>query len=150
MAYDIKCRTCGAITWPGNIVDLFQDCTNDKGRFVCSECGSVDTFIYRTSDTQEGETWERWIKGVMRIDTGIPTYSPYIFLTSDAEDAPINGLHFNYYKDTRAMPNGKLKHGHGPGGAPVLHVDDLFTILRQLVSDEIVSKERLSQFASSL
>jgi hypothetical protein len=110
----------------------------------------VNTFIYRSSDTQEGETWERWIKGVIRIDSGQPTYCPYIFLTADTEDGPITGLHFNYYKDTRALPNGKLKHGHGPGGAPVLDVDDLFTILRQLVSDEIVPKERLREFADSI
>jgi hypothetical protein len=150
MAYDIKCRDCETITRSWNVVDLFRDCTNEKGRFVCSKCEGMNTFIYRSSDTQEGDTWERWIKGVIRIDSGIPTYSPYIFLTADSEEGPINGLHFNYYKDTRTMPNGKLKHGHGPGGAPVLAVDDLFTILHRLVADEIVSKERLSEFAKSL
>lgn len=140
----------GTITWAANIVDLFHEHTNDRGRFVCSKCGGTDTFIYRSSNIQEGDTWDRWIKGVIRIDTGYPTYCPYVFLTADEEDGPINGLHFNYYKDTRSLPNGKLKHGHGPGGAPVLGVDDLFVILRQLVADKIVSKERVREFADKI
>lgn len=151
MAYQIKCRE-GHETWAGNIVDLCTNHTNAEGRFVCSTCQGIDTFIYRRSNLQEGpdETWERWIKGIIRIDSGIPTYSPYIFLTADAEDGPVTGLHFNYYKDTRSHPDGKLKHGHGPGGAPVLGISHLFTLLHRLVASGVLSKDQLRDFANSL
>ncbi len=78
MAYDVKCRSCDAVTSAGNIIGLLKDHTNRSGRFVCSKCSGTDTFIYRISDLQEGpeEKFERWIKGVIPIDSGIETYSP--------------------------------------------------------------------------
>jgi hypothetical protein len=152
MAYDFKCRSCRTTTSAGNIIDLFTTHTNPNGRFVCPKCMRTDTFIYRISDLQEGpeEKWERWIKGVIRIDSGIPTYSPYVFLTADSEDGPITGLHFHYYKDTRTQTSGRFKHGHGPGGPPVLGIDDMFTILAHLVSDGALAKEKVRRFADSL
>src|SRR5207249_831919 len=104
------------------------------------------------SDLQEGpeDKWERWIKGVIRIDAGSATYFPYIFLTADAENGPITGLHFHYYKDTREQPGGRLKHGHGPGGPPVLGTNDLFHILDYLVNQGIVAKEQVRSFAANL
>lgn len=152
MAYDVKCRTCDAHTSAGNIVDLLKHHTNQSGRFVCAKCSGTDTFIYRISDLQEGpeEKWERWIKGVILIDSGIQTYSPYVFLTADSEDGPITSLHFHYYKDTRSQPGGRLKHGHGPGGPPVLGIDDLFRILEHLITQGILPKERVRDFALSL
>ena len=152
MAYDINCRTCGATSWAENIVELFRKFTNENGSFVCQKCLSVDTYIYRVSVLQEGpeEKWERWIKGVILIDSGIKTYSPYIFLTADTEDGSITGLHFHYYKDTRSLPSGKLKHGHGPGGPPVLGIEDLFSILEHLISQNILHKERVKEFALAL
>jgi hypothetical protein len=78
----------------GNIVDLLKEQTNQMGKFVCSGCGKTDTFIYRESRLQEeGETWERWIKAVLTIDSGVDTYFPYIFLTADSEDGELTGLH---------------------------------------------------------
>jgi hypothetical protein len=152
MAYDVKCRGCNAHTAVGNIVDLLKDHTNQSGRFVCSKCSGTDTFIYRISALQEGpeQKWERWIKGVIPIDSGIETYSPYVFLTADSEDGPVTGLHFHYYKDTRAQPGGRLKHGHGPGGPPVLGIDGLFCILEHLVTQGILPKERVRDFALGL
>ena len=152
MGYDVKCRTCDATTWAGNIVDLVKHHTTVSGRFVCVKCSGTDTFIYRISDLQEGpeEKWERWIKGIILIDSGIQTYSPYVFLTADSEDGPVTGLHFHYYKDTRSRPGGRLKHGHGPGGPPVLQTDDLFQILERLVTQGILPKERVQNFASRL
>ena len=116
---------------------------------MCSNCSGTDTFIHRISNLQEGpdEQWERWIKGVIRIDSEIETYSPYIFLTADSEDGAVTGLHFHYYKDTRHQPNGRLKHGHGPGGPPVLKTDDIFNILEHLVRRGILPKTRVSDFA---
>lgn len=146
-----ECRRNKKGTWAVNIVDLVNNHTGPEGRFICSHCGGNDTFIYRHSELQEkGEVWERWIKGVIRIDSGIKTYSPYVFLTADSENEQPNGLHFNYYKDTRHQKNGRLKHGHGPGGAPVLGTNDIFTIMKHLVSMKLVTKDRLVKFAEKL
>jgi len=81
---------------------------------------------------EKGEIWERWIKGIIRIKTDYETYSPYIFLTADTEDGQVNGIHFNYYKDTRSQ-GGRLKHGHGPGGASVLNKAELLVLLEKLI-----------------
>lgn len=151
MAYDVQCRGCRQITWAGNIVDLLTYHTDTSGRFVCSYCSGNDTFIYRESNLQEeGEVWQRWIKGVIRIDSGIETYCPYIFLTADSEDGEPTGLHFHYYKDTRSRPQGKLKHGHGPGGPPVLGNRDLFFIIEHLLSIEALSRDEIKEFAARL
>lgn len=151
MAYDIECRKCREHTWAGNIVDLLKNHTNEEGKFVCRHCTSTDTFIYRESKLlEEGEVWKRWIKGVIQIDSGIETYSPYIFMTADSEDGEPTGLHFHYYKDTRGYPNGRLKHGHGPGGPPVLGNNDLFTIIEHLLSIGVLSKKDIKDFADSL
>jgi hypothetical protein len=134
MAYDIKCRACGANTRAKNVVDLFDHHTNAQGRFICAKCGETDTFIHmKSGPLQENrdDTYERWNKGVVRIHyPENPIYCPYVFLTADNEAGPITGLNFCYYKDTRSLPGGKIKHGHGPGGGPALDVDDLFLILR--------------------
>lgn len=152
MSYEIQCRKCAQKTSAWNIVDLVDAHVEDvTGRFVCEHCGGTDTFIYRESKLQEeGEMWKRWIKGIIQIDSGVETYSPYIFLTADSEDSLPTGLHFNYYKNTRSYPNGRLKHGHGPGGAPVLHNDDLFVIIKHLVALGTLSKEELLSFAARL
>lgn len=150
MSYDIECRSCRRHTWARNIVDLFKQHTNEDGRFVCAHCHGTDTFIYRESTLQEkGETWERWIKGVIQIDSGIETYSPYIFLTAGAEDAVPTGLHFHYYKDTRANPGGRLKHGHGPGEPPVLDAEDMFAIIEQLVRRGVLAQRSRERVAAT-
>lgn len=141
MAYDITCRDCKKITYAAEIVDLIHNHLDELGRLVCSYCKSTNTHIYRESKLQEERwDWKRYIKSVVAIDTGVPTYTPYIFLTSDEENGAITGIHFNYYKDTRSQPNGKLKHGHGPGGAPVLSKEELFQLLRYLVRIGIITQ----------
>jgi hypothetical protein len=149
MAYWFHCRECSSDTWTANIVDLFNNHTNASGRFVCSNCKSTDTYIYKRSELREpGEIWERWIKGAIRIDSESETYSPYVFLTADTEDGDITGLHFNYYKDLRPQ-GGRLKSGAGPGGGPVLGVEDIFHILRHIIEIGALTKQdaehRISQ-----
>jgi hypothetical protein len=151
LAYDVKCRACDTITWAGNIDKLLKNHTNENGRFVCSKCLSTETHIFRISALQEGpdEFWRRWIKGVITIDSGIETYCPYVFLTADSEAGPVTGLHFHYYKDTRAQ-GGRLKHGHGPGGPPVLGFEDLFGIFKHLVVNGALTKQDVLEFAQRL
>ena len=43
MAYQIRCETCHADTWAGNIADLIDACTDEAGRLVCSACGGTET-----------------------------------------------------------------------------------------------------------
>jgi hypothetical protein len=152
VAYDIHCSECGHTTWAGNIDELLKVNTCETGQFVCGECQSRRTSIFRSSDLQEGngEKWDRWIKGVIQIDSGISTYRPYIFLTADSSEGEVNGLHFHYYKDTRGMPGGRLKHGHGPGGPPVLAFDHLSDIIKHLVNQGLMSKTKLADFVAKL
>jgi hypothetical protein len=81
---------------------------------------------------EKGETWKRFVKAVIPIRTEFPTYSPYIFLTVTAETDVVTGIHFNYFKDTR-KEGGKLRHGHGRGGVPVLLVSELLNLIEDLV-----------------
>jgi hypothetical protein len=151
MSYEIACRSCHKESRASEIVELIQDHTNEIGKFLCSHCGSTDTYIYRESNLQEkGLKWKRWIKGIIVVGSDEPTYVPYIFLTASAEDAMPNGLHFHYYKDTRSHPGGKLKHGHGPGGPPVLEKTDLFKILERLTTTGMISRDDIKQFAARL
>lgn len=151
MAYDITCRDCKQTTWASNIVDLIHNHIDELGHFICSHCKGINTYIYRESKLQEeGRDWKRYIKSVLVIDTGDPTYTPYIFLTSDDESGPITGIHFNYYKDTRGQPNGKLKHGHGPGGAPVLSKEELFQLFHYLIRMKIINTSDIEKLKNEL
>jgi hypothetical protein len=112
-------------------VDLIQEHTSEQGKMRCSRCGRASAYIKRESALQEkGEVWHRCIKGVIPITTEFPTYTPYVFLTAESETDKPSGIHFNYYKDTR--PGGRLKHGHGPGGAPVFSHAELLQLLVKL------------------
>ena len=57
------------------------------------------------------------------------------------------GIRFGYYKKDRS---GKLKHGHGPGGAPVLNKDMLLELLRQLGKHRVISGDELRSIAADL
>lgn len=146
MGYPIKCKDCGRETWAPNIVDLIKDYTEKNGKIKCI-CGSTNASIYQESNLQEkGQTWKRWIKGNIPIKTDVETYRPYVFLTAQTEDGEVDGIHFNYYKDTRNEEGGRLKHGHGPGGAPVFSKDEFFQLLEKLVDYGCISRKELFNF----
>jgi hypothetical protein len=135
--YTVSCDSCKQETWAANIVDLIDNHLDKYHMLKCINCGSSGAYIYKESETQSDEgTWERWIKGVIRIDYQGEgkdlTYHPYVFLHShDGPLGKINAVQISYYKDHRAI-GGSLKHGHGPGGTPVLDISDLTTILQKL------------------
>ena len=149
MAYSIDCRECGKRTVAGNIVWLLSEHhTDEYGRIKCKSCGSTNAHIFSESKLQEeGKQWRRYTQAVIRIHTGVPTYTPYVFLNSSEPDGPIQGIHFNYFKDTRSE-GGKLKHGHGPGGAPVLSKDELFDLLVALSEHNVISAEDIEEVES--
>jgi hypothetical protein len=157
MSYDIECEECEDYTYAKNIVDLIDNHTDENGFFVCEHCSkSKKTFIHKESEMQEKRgqkrrCWERWIKGVVKIDSGIKTFSPYVFYIADDKNAKPSEfrLHFNYYKDTRPQ-GGSLKHGHGPGGAPVLEQENLFFIIEYLIKIKALSINDLKKFIKRL
>ena len=77
------------------------------------------------------------------------TYQPYVFLTTGELGGPVSGVHFGYYKDLTKQ-NGKLKHGHGPGGAPVLNKQMLLRLLRRLGDYGVVTADELENVAADL
>lgn len=150
MGYLIKCNSCKQDTWASNIVDLVNEHTEKNGKIKCTTCGSPNASIYQKSKLlEEGETWERYIKGVIPIKTDFETYTPYVFLTAQTEDGEIDGIHLNYYKDTR-KDGGKLKHGHGPGGAPVFSKDELFQLLEKLVTYGVFNRQDFVNFIEKI
>ncbi len=53
----------------------------------------------------------------------------------------------NYYKDTRGS-GGRLKHGHGPGGAPALAKDECLDLIEKLVANGFLRVSDLRRLAS--
>lgn len=150
--YPIKCgsENCRKPTKAWDIVDLIENHTEKNGKIKCTECGSTNASILQESKLQErGENWKRYIKGVIRIKTDVETYHPYIFLTASEENGEIDGIHFNYYKDTR-NEGGRLKHGHGPGGAPVFSKGELFQLLDKLNDYGCISKNDMLGFVNKM
>jgi hypothetical protein len=149
MAYLVTCQVCNLESKADNIVDLFENHIGPAGFLKCIHCNSDGAYIFKESKLQEkGEIWTRYIKGIIRIRTENDTYNPYILLTSDTINAPITGFHFNYYKDTRKQ-GGVLKHGHGPGGAPVLTKIEIMYFLNRLLDLNILSNKDFIQLINS-
>jgi hypothetical protein len=150
MAYPIDCADCKGQTWAANIVDLIQHHTSPRGSITCSLCGHDHAYIKRESTLQEeGEVWQRCIRAAIPITTDYPTYTPYVFLTAESESGEPSGVHFNYYKDTRSA-GGRLKHGHGPGGAPLFSHAELLQLLLKLGGAGFISPEDLEGTARAL
>lgn len=138
MSYLIECTKCTVKTKAYNIVDLIENYTDHKfgingGNIKCCVCGH-NAYIFRESNLQEGgEPWQRLIRGVIRIPSEVSTYHPYVFLYTEKNDETNVSIHFSYYKDTRSEPEGKLKHGHGPGGGPVFTPRELVSLIEMLI-----------------
>ncbi|HWR83395.1 MAG TPA: hypothetical protein VN285_08835 [Candidatus Deferrimicrobium sp.] len=137
MAYRIQCLSCDKETWATNIIDLIENNTDGMfeshgGKLKCGSSGAQGYIRVESKLQEEKETYIRFIKAVVRIRTDGATYYPYIFLNSSTKGGDVDHLHFNYYKDTRAQPGGKLKHGHGPGGAPVFGKPEFSKLLDRL------------------
>lgn len=147
MGYTIRCDFCKQVSWASNIVDLIDNHLDTEHILKCSNCGKSGAYIHMESSTQSNEgTWERWIKGVIRIDYKDEngeesTYHPYVLLHShEGPQGQIDSVQISYYKDHRPL-GGRLKHGHGPGGTPVLDLIDIKNILQKLIAMKIVQHE---------
>jgi hypothetical protein len=133
--FTIQCDFCNKISWAENIVDLIGNHLDAGHMLKCSHCSASGAYIYAVSKTQEGGEWERWAKGVIRIDytdQDNKNYHPYVYLHShEGPKGKIDSVQISYYKDLR-QTGGSLKHGHGPGGTPVLGLSDLKNIIGKL------------------
>ena len=137
MGYSINCDKCKQSSWAGNIVELIDNHLDENHMLKCNNCGAKAAYIYLASQTQSNEgTWERWVRGIIRIDYDDEenkNYHPYVFLhTHDGPEGEIDSLQISYYKDHRKK-GGALKHGHGPGGTPVLGLMDIENIFQKLI-----------------
>ena len=147
MGYKINCDACKQASWARNIVDLIDNHLDESHMLKCTNCDASGAYIYLASETQSNEgTWERWMKGIIRIDYkdeegNESTYHPYVFLHTHSEpQGKIDSVQISYYKDHRKT-GGVLKHGHGPGGTPVLDLVDITSIRQKLIDIGIMSAQ---------
>lgn len=147
MGYEIKCdrEGCGKSVKVANIVDLIRDHTDEDGYFPCSDknCNGKGYIKKEFALQEKGKQWRFFIVGVIPLSKNAKdTYQPYIFLCSyqnegdTAKDLPrgkATDAWFCYYKDLREE-GGKLKHGHGPGGPPVLQIQRVKDLVVELAA----------------
>lgn len=143
MAWQIKCSDamCKRETWASNIVDLISGHLDKDGWFLC-QCGQQGYIEKSFALQEEGETWEPFLRGVVPLGGNGDTYQPFVFLVSNAPDGPANNVWFSYYKDLRAS-GGRLKLGYGPGGPPVLDIDSVLRLLKQLTIIGCLSRKEI-------
>jgi len=132
MGWVIECSNieCNKKSWASNIVDLIDQHTDNKGWFHCSHCNKFG-YIEKKFRTQEGDKWEPYLRGVIRLGTENEIYQPFVFIVSDHPTIEATDVWFSYYKDLRNV-GGKLKLGYGPGGPPVLKINQLNQLLKHL------------------
>jgi len=145
MGWSIKCSdaTCKANTYAGNIVDLVSSHCNKDGWFLC-KCGKPG-YVEKSFTLQEGdgEKWEPFLRGIVKLGRRGDIYQPFVFLVSDKPTGLANDMWFSYYKDMRHKKGGRLKLGYGPGGPPVLGKRDLLRLLHHLVDIGCVSAKNV-------
>jgi hypothetical protein len=146
LSWLIKCNNsdCKSETWVKNIVNLIENHTDKSGWFVCSQCNERG-FIEKSFSLQEqGETWEPFLRGTLRLGDPNDTYQPFVFLVSYEPNGPANDVWFSYYKDLRST-GGRLKLGYGPGGPPVLGSQQIISLLKRLKELCIIDKEKIKE-----
>lgn len=141
MGWLIRCcdENCAGETWAINIDDLIKKHCDKQGWFLCNNCGNAG-YVEKKFKTQEGEAWQPYLKGVICLGAPGNIYQPFVFLVSYALNEEPEDIWFSYYKDTRSMPGGKLKLGHGPGGPPVLKADQIVELVNIMIGRGCLDK----------
>jgi hypothetical protein len=151
MSQTIHCRACNADTEAESIADLIRAHTDDTGRFACARCGGTDTFMQQTRHPRLEGRGERWIRGIVPIETKNPepTYLPFVFLTADAADGDVTGIEFKYYRSGRTADGGRPRERR-PGGGPALTQGQLLSLVQQLVAIGVVSAADWHEFGRAV
>ena len=144
MSWTIKCSSqqCSKESYAANVVELIHKCTDDDGWFRCSHCHSLGYIVKSFNLQERGEVWEPILRGAIPLGKRDDTYQPFVFLISYEVPGDVVDIWFSYYKDLRSS-GGKLKLGYGPGGPPVLHYNQVFKMLNQLIRLGVISKTQL-------
>jgi hypothetical protein len=133
MAWHITCSdpACDEKSGARDIVDLlYDDHRNEAGWFVC-DCGKRG-YIEKSFDLQEGgDPWQPFLQGAIPLGEEGDTYQPFVFLVSSSSDDPVESVWFSYYKDLRSS-GGQLKLGYGPGGPPVLSIQQVRDVVEEV------------------
>jgi hypothetical protein len=146
MGWIIKCLKCTKSDnrkklRVNNIVDLIENHTDESGWFIC-RCGKHG-YIEKHFDLQEdGEVWNPYLRGVIKLGESGQSYQPFVFLVSQEPDGKVTGVWFSYYKDLRSK-GGRLKLGYGPGGPPVLEKSQLLNLITQLAATRYLTKREV-------
>ena len=132
MSWQIQCvdPSCKKNSSAANIVELLTKHRDERDHFRCI-CGKSG-YIKKQFNLQEpGETWRPHLRGAISLGETGDTYRPFVFLVSYEPDGEICSVWFCYYKDMRSS-GGKLKLGNGPGGPPVLSVEQLRNLTQRI------------------
>jgi hypothetical protein len=131
MAWTITCSKCNAKTVKWNIVDLIGSGTEGIKWFECELCGEPGWIEKRFNLQETGATWDPYLHGVIKLGRAGETHQPFAFLVSRSKVREITSVWIGYYKDLRAS-GGRLKMGYGPGGPPVLSVENMENLTSML------------------
>ncbi len=132
MSWLIKCsgHLTNRVTKAANIVGLLNAHRDAQDWFRCGCCGGRGYIEKCFKLQEEGEYWNPYLLGAVRLsDNPENTYQPFAFLVN--EDSPSqapDAVWFSYYKDLRPH-GGRLKLGYGPGGPPVVALDQLAKLI---------------------
>ncbi|MFC1559061.1 hypothetical protein ACFL39_00535 [Gemmatimonadota bacterium] len=150
MPYWISCSKCDDAYEVKNIIALIdENSESHTGKLICPQCGNPGYIHQKKKMQEKGETWEPYIKAVLPVKSPYSTYSPYVFLIANGVRSKASSIHLNYYKDTRDE-GGRLKHGAGPGGAPVLEKEMMIDLLKKLISVDYFTAGEKKKLANAL
>lgn len=151
MGWSIECcdNQCEKVSWADNIVDLVENHRAQTGLFQCSTCGN-DGYIKKAYPLQEkGETWKPYLKGILLLGKPGDTYQPFVFLVGYSSTDEPKDIWFSYYKDLRST-SGRLKLGYGPGGPPVISIEQVLSLVKTLAKMELIDQQIMTRFIQAL
>lgn len=127
-----------------NIPAMLDNHLDDQGIFRC-RCGAPGYMERNFKLQEDGQTWEPFLRGAIKLANPEDTYQPFVFLCSSTPDGPIDETWFCYYKDTRKYPGGRLKMGYGPGGPPVLGNDSIVELVHRMLDMRLLDRKLLQK-----
>lgn len=124
---------CSKDTYAANIVELINDHRDADGWFHCASCNERGYIAKSFAMQEPGHKWQPFLNGIITLGYPGDPYQPFVFLVSNDAGGPTNPVWFSYFKDLRST-GGRLKLGHGPGGPPVLDIDQVDQLREKLAS----------------